>query len=57
MAAIAHLAPGLADDVDEFFSGVVGVRGGEIVDLVFEEHQAGGVFEGLGAGVAHEVRF
>jgi len=52
MAARAHLAPGLADDVDELVARVVRVVAGEIAELSGKEAQAGGVFERLGFGVA-----
>jgi hypothetical protein len=57
LGAGGHFAPSFADNIDELFAWVIGVLGGEGADFVFEENQAGGVFEGLGAGVGFQAGF
>lgn len=51
----AHLAPRLAEDIDELLARIVGVLRREGADLVFEEDEARGVLERLRAGVFLQI--
>ena len=54
MATLGHLLPRFADDVDGlFFADVVTFQ--EIVEMIFEENERRGVFEGLHVGVSAEI--
>ena len=54
MATLGHLFPGLADDVDGLFlSDVVPLQ--EVIEMMDQEDERRGVFQGLHVGVGAKI--
>src|SRR5690606_31293623 len=57
MSSRTHFSPCFPDDIDELLARILRVLRRERADLVFQKHEAGGVFKGLSPWICFQPGF